>query len=109
MAAAQAKVGGASYSHVADGALEGQTFTHGTLSPTGLAATVAAVHSELWRGRFKQLHQTTPEYVSDKRPLGLEVTYRCLCEVQEGRKQTSARRLSSLSGPSDTGFRRSTS
>lgn len=47
--AAEAEVGGASYSHVTDGALEGQTFTDGTLSPTSLTATVTAVHPKLCR------------------------------------------------------------
>ena len=47
---AQAEVRGAAYSHVADGALEGETLTDGTLSPTSLTATVTAVHSELCRG-----------------------------------------------------------
>lgn len=36
-------------------------------------------------------------------------TYQCLCEVQEDRRRTSARRLFSLSGPSDTRFHRNTS
>lgn len=45
--AAKAEVGGASYSHMADGALEGETLTDGTLSPTGLTATVTAEHPKL--------------------------------------------------------------
>lgn len=49
VATAQAEVGRASYRHVADGALEGQVFADGTLSPTSLTATVAAVHPELCR------------------------------------------------------------
>lgn len=44
---AQAEVGGASYGHVTDGTLEGQTLTDGTLSTTSLTATVTAVHTEL--------------------------------------------------------------
>lgn len=47
---AQAEVGGAAYGHVADGALEGETLTDGTLSPASLTATVTAVHPELCRG-----------------------------------------------------------
>lgn len=43
----QAEVGGASYGHVTDGALESQTFTDSTLGPTSLTATVTAVYTEL--------------------------------------------------------------
>lgn len=48
--AAQTEVGGASDSHVTDGTLEGEAFTDRTLSPSSLAATVTAVHTELCRG-----------------------------------------------------------
>lgn len=44
---AEAEVGGAADGHVADGALEGQTLTDGTLRPTSLSAAVTAVHAEL--------------------------------------------------------------
>ncbi len=37
------------------------------------------------------------------------ITYRCLCEVQEGRRRTWARRLFSPSDPSGTGFHHNTS
>lgn len=47
---AQAEVGGAADGHVTDGALEGEALTDGALSPTGLTATVTAVHPELCRG-----------------------------------------------------------
>lgn len=46
---AEAEVGGAADGHVADGALEGQTLTDGTLRPTSLSAAVTAVHAELCR------------------------------------------------------------
>ena len=46
---AQAEVGRTSYSHVTDGALEGQSFADSTLSPTSLTATVAAVYAKLCR------------------------------------------------------------
>lgn len=49
VAAAQAEVGRAADSHVADGALEGEALAHGALSAPGLAPTVAAVHAELCR------------------------------------------------------------
>lgn len=45
--AAQAEVGGTSYGHVTDGALEGQTLADGALRTSSLTATVAAVHAEL--------------------------------------------------------------
>lgn len=44
---AQAEVGGAAHSYVADGALEGEAFAGRALRPAGLAATVAAVQAEL--------------------------------------------------------------
>lgn len=45
--AAQAEVGGAAYSHVADGTLEGEALAGRALRPAGLAAAVAAVQAEL--------------------------------------------------------------
>lgn len=45
--AAQAEVGGTAYSHVADGALEGEALAGRALCPAGLAAAVAAVQAEL--------------------------------------------------------------
>lgn len=63
--AAQAEVGGASYGHVADGALEGQTFTDGTLSPTSLTATVAAVHPKLCRD--KQTDSLSETWISSRK------------------------------------------
>lgn len=48
VATAQAEVRGASYSHVTDGALEGETLADGTLGASGLTATVAAVNAKLY-------------------------------------------------------------
>lgn len=47
VAAAQAEVGGAADGHVADGALEGEAFADGALSPPSLTAAVTAEHAEL--------------------------------------------------------------
>lgn len=47
MAAVQAEVGRATDGHVADGALEGEALADSTLSASGLAPTVAAVHTKL--------------------------------------------------------------
>lgn len=47
VAAVQTEVGRAADGHVADGALEGETLAHGALRASGLAPTVAAVHTKL--------------------------------------------------------------
>lgn len=59
VAAAQAEVGRAADSHVADGALEGEALAHGALSASSLAPTVAAVHAKLCRTETQQNHTIT--------------------------------------------------
>lgn len=66
VATGQTEVGGASHSHVADGALESEALADGALGAPHLAAAVTAVHPELWqRGRGKR----NVEHKSYCRPL----------------------------------------
>lgn len=47
VATAQAEVGGATYGHVTDGALEGEALADSALGSAGLTSTVAAVNAKL--------------------------------------------------------------
>lgn len=64
VAAAQAEVGGAAHGHVADGTLEGEALAHGALSASGLAPTVAAVHTELCKEETQHKHTGTGSMLS---------------------------------------------
>lgn len=67
--AAQAEVGRAAYSHVTDGALEGETLTDGALRPTSLTAAVTAVQAELCGGGdTRDRRQSRGDRQRDNRP-----------------------------------------
>lgn len=50
MTTGQAEIGRSPHGHVADGTLEREAFTDGTLCAPDLAPAVAAVHTKLWKG-----------------------------------------------------------